>query len=245
MTDAPTSASSTFTEEMQAGNTQRQLGNHQAAVQHFLLAESEAMSSSQLATARQAAGVSYRILADLPNATTLLTRALTTATIAHKQDHRLLGAIERDLAEVYHDEALGLLKQGSFEGAARAFDEADVHYSRSMSLLEGIGDAGEAFATQGFRGMMWYDRGLRKEGRAEIKRAVLGFRALRFPHAVYETNNLIRYMRVSFIGRWTSLPRALELTSKQSKSPGRRMEVIGALGGNTIYLRLKRRKQGK
>ena len=232
-----------FDEEMQAGHAARdEHDNHSSALDHYYRALELVASPEEEAAALQAAGVSLRVIGMLPEARFSLTTALES--LPNSEDVRLIGAIHRDLAEVWHDMAVEFKSKRDRVGSIRAFDKAEHHLGESRLLLLKAGDRAEELSTVCFLGQTRYDRGMKANGAFLLRKSVAQFRTLAVPNEAYEVNAIIRLLRCDSPRAWTYLPRALKLTSRGSASSGRRMHVIVAACGNKVYLWAKRRRQG-
>jgi len=244
MTDEPSNAVSTFAAEMQAGHMAREkYGDHNRAVTHYLKAGSLATDKALFAQAYQAAGVSYRVLGRFDEALAALSSALEASEAIEPSDDRLMGAIHRDLGVLHHELALKFEREDALEVSRQEFGNARFHFAFSATNLLYDGDRNELAATNGFWGMALFDAGEKAAGIRRIAYAAKLLALLPGRNSTYELNNLIRYMRVSLLGRWASLPRALQLTKKGAENAGSRKRVLAALGGNRIYKWLQLRQR--
>lgn len=222
---------------MKAGNGCLQTGHFKSALGLFALALAYASKPTETARAEQALGITFRVLGVLDDAQRMLERAEKTARST--DDAILIGSVERDLGEVWHDKALSA---DTTELSEEYFDTAEEHFNNSFVAFSDV-DLAETYTTSGFLGATLIDRGF-KEGLSRLQSADTVL--IKCDNRVYELNNLVRLIRYSPpLKRWTYLPRALRLTSLNSNSSGDRKKVYAALAGNTFFQWAKRRKQGK
>jgi tetratricopeptide (TPR) repeat protein len=236
---------SPFREKINAGHSARENDSgpdgQRLAIWYYSQALTFATIPGEKAEAHSAMAVSYRVIGELDKAEDSFTEALL-----HAEDPLVVALIRRDLGALWHERAIEYFDQHRTIDADEAFDEADWLLSESSSAFASAGEIAEQFTSIGFHGLLLYERGFHASGYALLVSAdnVLG--GLATPRPVYETNILIRRMRVSpLFERFRLLPRALRRTRKGGESEGSRKRVFVALLGNRIYRRVMKQQQGK
>jgi hypothetical protein len=236
---------SPFREKINAGHSTRQNDSgpegQRLAIWYYGQALTLATTPGEKAEAHSAIATSQRVTGDLDEAEDSFTEALS-----HAEDPLVVARIHRDLGALWHERAVEHLEQNQPVEADGAFDEAGWLFDRSARTFYDAGETAEQFTSRGFLGMMLFEQGLRHKGYGLLKEADNVLSGLATPHPVYETNNLIRRMRVSpLFERLRLLPRALRLTRKDGESGGSRKRVFVALLGNRVYRRVMKQQQGK
>lgn len=229
---------------MERGHELLEEGKTRAALLHFMNLAKEESDTEQRIRALQMSGVCLRLIGQYENAVSYLKRAkeLLSSTSHHT---RLRAAVHRDLGAALNK--LGLV-QKSPEVLREAMDE----YRKSAEILKASLQESnltsqdckvllaEKATTQGSRGLLLFEMGVKSTGIREIEQADTTLFNLDQNFEVYQLNNLVRLMRVSTIlQRWHLLDLALKLTSKGSRSSGSRKRVWLAMLGNRLYRRFE------
>lgn len=234
---------SNFRQKVAAGHNARQndssRAGHSRAIEFYREALSLAVTRIEKAEAYGALAVSLRVVGSLYKADTAFKRALSHA---EDEDRVLFALIQRDYGALWHEHAVKWRRDQS----DYAFNEAERLYNESAIAFADNSELAEEFTSVGFLGLLLIEMGLRSNGRALLRKADAILSNLAKPHPVYETNNLIRRMRVSSLPeRLRLLPRALRLTRKGGENSGSRKRVFAALLGNRVYRFVVKRQQRK
>ncbi len=237
-------------EALEKGHDLLQKGNYREALLQFEKASTQDPIRQEGVQGLQMAGVTLRLMHWLAGAAVYLSEALKQ--VDSIDDARLKAAIHRDQGAVFYEQSLVYRKQHP-DAISPYTPLADNAFMTSLVLLyeelkkdlseEEYGRIeAEIAVTKGFRGMLFFDMRVRYDyaearwARQLVEQADSDLRALGDDFQVYQLNNLIRLMRVSYlVDRFSYLDRALTLTNRTSDSPGSRKRVYAAMFGNRIY----------
>jgi len=230
---------------MTDGETLLRQGNYGDALKEFRCAIISPIDDEYRARAHQLAGECSRLIGLIDDASAYLTKGLRIAETL--DDRILIGAIHRERGAVAHERGN---RQDNPDDKDSHFEDADGHFYSSKTALEAelkeLKAAGrsitlaerELLKTQSFRASLLYDRGFKADARSDLRHADENLRAIG-GNTVDELNNLLRLMHaLPFPSRLIHLPRARELTAKDTSLRGSRRRVWAALKGKPSFMQL-------
>lgn len=139
--------------------------------------------------------------------------------------------------QITRDLVMGWIDQGGDILAVKA-EDAEHALIVSRDTLRAEGERGEAAASEGFLGRLYFELGRRDEAFEALLRAHYDLK----DYPVYRLNNLPWLARVSWPHRWLYAPLAFRLAFKCRQSRRYKEYIVLLMGGDRLYRKLNKRR---